>query len=54
MKELVVGLAMALVAAVAVPTLSQTSIASQLSSQPEASGAGDQVIMRRPPIGDDR
>ena len=39
MKELVVGLAMALVAAIAVPTLSQMSLASQLSGEHEPSGA---------------
>ena len=57
MKELVVGLAMALVAAIAVPALSQMSDASQLSGEHEASPSVDRgvddVVMRRPPIGND-
>jgi hypothetical protein len=51
MKELVVGLAMALVAAIAVPTLSQPS--GEHEASPSVDRGVHDVVMRRPPIGND-
>jgi hypothetical protein len=55
MKELIVGLGMALVAAIAVPTLSQTSNASQLAGEPsgtlDGSGSDGAVAQALHPVG---
>jgi hypothetical protein len=54
MKELIVGLGMALVAAIAVPTLSQTSNASQLAGEPSGtlgSGSDGAVAQALHPVG---
>jgi ABC-type cobalt transport system substrate-binding protein len=48
MKELVVGLAMAIVAAVAVPTLAQTTGASPAGSD----NRSESVVQALPPIGE--